>query len=391
MGARAADPGGTGMKTNPEPTASEDRGSSRPRIMVEALAAKNDSGLGKHVRMFVEALAASADAADFIFILPPGYAPSLPGITLRPRFFSWKLFTWLQFPLAITRFKPDQVFCLGQSLPPFRPRRPRYLQLIPDMGPLEPSLQFRASLHNPYNRRWLAHRAPQADVLVTSTRFTASRIESLLRYPRNSIRVIRPIHPHHFNGVAKKVGGSNLPDAPYFLAVGNLEPRKNFGGLISAYALLRSRKKGVPPLYLVGNKAWGHAEIAAKIADLGLTGSVFLTGHVSESNLKNYYRNCRVFISSSLYEGWGYPLFEALLHGAPSLYHAGSAQEEFAQGLALGVDCGDPEALSTGLETLWRSEDVRAKLEKAMAERFPRIARYDLASALRNCLGLPKS
>ncbi len=362
----------------------------KPLILVEAMAAGNDSGLGKHARMFVEALTTAADAADFIFLLPDGYFPEVPGTVLRPRLRSWKFFTGVQLPLTILRHRPDQVFCLGQSLPPWRPRGPKYLQLIPDAAPLERSLPFVGSLHNEYNRRWLEKRAPQADVVITSARFTVRRLEALLAIPRNKINVVRPIHPRHFNGAAESAPLGNIPDIPFFLAVGNLEPRKNFVGLVSAYAILRARRKEAPPLCLVGHKAWGHYEIAARVRELGIADAVLIKGHVSEGELREYFRRCRAFFSSSLYEGWGYPLFEALLHGVPSFYHAGSSQEEFASGLALAVDCHDTEAMAAAMETLWNSVEERNRLTSAMADKFPRIAAYDLAGALRECLGLEK-
>jgi len=177
-----------------------------------------------------------------------------------------------------------------------------------------------------------------------------------------------------------------VPAGPYFLAVGNVEPRKNFPGLIAAYARLRSRHPGAPPLYIAGHKAWGYAEAAAAARAHGVEGSVIFTGFVDEAAREALVAGCTLFVSSSLYEGWGLPLFEALSLGRPAIYHGGTSQDEFAEGFALKADCADPEALGRAMESLWLRPEERARLEASLARGFGAVRDYDLEGALRDAL-----
>lgn len=356
----------------------------KPLLLVEALATRNDSGLGNMARLFVDGLRGLADSADILVILPRGSAyrpgPFCRVLEADPR--PWRAWIELVFPLIIRRHKPAAVFCLGQTLPRWRPRS-RYALAIPDAGPLE-DLGWATSSHDPYNRRWLMHRAPRAEAILTISAFTKERLHALLGIPAERIHVALPIRPVPPGAAAPAMG--RHPDGAYFLSLGNVEPRKNFPGLISAYAALRARRPDAPPLYIVGHKAWGFGEAETAVAVHGLGSHVHLTGYLSEADTRAYLAHCTSYISSSLYEGWGLPLFEALALGRPAAYHRGSSQEEFARGMALAVDCGDPEALSRAMETLWTDAGERARLEAALRGGFGLVQAYDLAAALRGAL-----
>jgi glycosyltransferase involved in cell wall biosynthesis len=364
----------------------------KPLLLVEALAVGNDSGLGNMVRLFVAGLRGISDLAHVHVIIPRAGAYRPPedfhaiAVSAKPL----RCWTQVAFPLLIRRLRPDAVFCLGQTLPWWRPAS-RYALAIPDAGPLE-SLGWPTSSHDPYNRRWLKRMAPRADSIVTISEFTKARLTSLLRLSPDTIQVVLPIRPSHWSETRAPqplTVGSSLgkhPPGEYFLAIGNIEPRKNFPGLIAAYALLRKKRPDAPPLYIVGHKAWGSAEAAAAIARHRVGDRVHLTGYLSDPDHAAYLAHCRCFVSSSLYEGWGLPLYEALAAGKPAIYHAGSSQEEFARGSALAVDCRNPTRLAEAMESLWSDSGARQRLNAGLAVSFPEIQAYDLEAALRAAL-----
>jgi glycosyltransferase involved in cell wall biosynthesis len=354
----------------------------RPLLLVEALAARNDSGLGKLVRMFVEGLKGLAADVD-IRVLSPGDGDFRPGphcihVPVNPR--PMRLWTQIAFPMIIRNLRPDAVLCLGWTLPLWRPRS-RYGLLIADVGPLE-DLGMAMSSHEEHNRRWLRRMPARADLILTNAEITRRRMTALLGIPGERIKVVRPIHRDWFAD-RNATGPGRPPAGPYFLAVGNVEPRKNFPGLIRAYAELRRRRPEVPPLFIAGHKAWGFAAAEEEAARLGVSDSVRFTGYLSDADRNAYLANCTVFISSSLYEGWGLPLFEALAFGRPAIYHKGSSQEEFANGLALSVDCGSASQLAGAMESLWSDPIAAAKSAEALRSGFPAVLDYDLEGALR--------
>lgn len=363
----------------------------KPILLVEALATRNDSGLGKHVRMFVDALRGLASDADIRVLLPRdgNYRPGDHCRTLFVHPKPWRLWTQTVFPWIILQNKPALVFCMGQTLPLLRPSA-RYALLIPDAGPLENS-GLTMSSHDDYNRRWLKRMAPKADGILTSTAFTREKLTLHLGIPERIIRVVRPIakaeeKPHaKGTGRAPSQGPLGAPGGDYFLSIGNVEPRKNYPGLLEAYADLRRRRSDAPPLYIVGHKAWGFAEAEAAMLRLGLGNWVRFTGYIPASQLQAYLEGCTAYISSSLYEGWGLPLFEALALGKSALYHRDSCQDEFARGMALAVDCADRGRLSAGLEKLLDPEE-RRKCRETLRAGFRAVQSYDLESELRSAL-----
>jgi glycosyltransferase involved in cell wall biosynthesis len=361
----------------------------KPVLLVEALASRNDSGLGNMVRLYADGLRSLADRVDVRLILPAGgaYRPAFPCGIIRVRPKPLRFWIHSVFPWIILRHRPAAVLCLGQNLPFWRPAA-RYALAVPDVGPLE-DLGWATSSHDSYNRRWLQRMVPKADAVITLSEFTKSRLSSLLDIPGSRIHVARPIRSAGLAEVPaspERDAASRHPQGEYFLALGNLEPRKNFPGLVAAYAELKRRRPDAPPLYIAGHKAWGHAAVESAIAKHGLGGNVRLTGYLSDADRRAYLANCLAFISSSRYEGWGLPLFEALSQSKPSVYHAGSSQEEFAKGMALAVDCGDPRALADAMEMLWTDGAVRRWLEDAMRRGFGAQLDYDLEGALEKAL-----
>lgn len=375
----------------------------KPLLLVEALATRNDSGLGNMARLYVDALRGLADAAEILVLLPKGGSyrpgPHCRVLEVDPR----PLRPWTQtaFPLLLHKHHPAAVLCLGQHLPWFRPRA-RYALAIADAGPLE-NLGWATSSHDPYNRRWLKSNAPKADIILTISAFTRARLQALLGIDGERIKIVLPIRPPSLgssppgNALTAGVSGSvatgesgiglgQAPEGEYFLSMGNVEPRKNYPGLVAAYAALKSRRPDAPPLYIVGHKAWGISEAETAIALHGLAHSVFLTDYLTDADRSAYLRGCTAYVSSSLYEGWGLPLFEALATGKPSAYHAGSSQDEFARGLALSVDCADAGALSRAMETLWWDDKERHRLMAAVATGFPIIRNHDVEGAMRAAL-----
>lgn len=368
-----------------------------PLLLVEALATRNDSGLGRLARLVVDGLQGLVGDAEIRVILSRSgtYRPGFPCITLPVGAKPFRLWSQAALPWMISRMRPRVVLCLGQTLPLWRPAS-RYALLIPDAGPLE-DLGRPASSHDDYNRRWLTRMPAKADRILTIGQFSKERLMHLLGLPGERISIVKPIRRNAAPRPQERSSRVFPPRGSYLLAVGNVEPRKNFPGLIAAYSLLRSRqldwsrlsdrsRPEIPPLYIVGHKAWGYAEAADAARRHGVADQVHFTGFVSEGERETFLSGCAMFISSSLYEGWGLPLFEALTLGKPSIYHRGSSQEEFASGFALSVDCSDAAALAQAMERLLTDGGERARLEAALARDFGKVLDYDLEGALRQAL-----
>ena len=156
-------------------------------------------------------------------------------------------------------------------------------------------------------------------------------------------------------------------DPGFMLAVGTVEPRKNYPRLLAAYRLLRGRalpfiidgRPGVPQLLIAGRAGWAYGDTLDRIeAEPG----VKYVGHVDEATLEALYQSASLLVFPSLYEGFGLPLLEAMAHGLPAVVGATGALPELALDCALTIDAADPHAIAGALERLLADESLRRRL-----------------------------
>ena len=108
---------------------------------------------------------------------------------------------------------------------------------------------------------------------------------------------------------------------PYLMHSGNIEARKNFQGLIKAYAALPGGLRQTYQLVLVGKfSTEARAELEAVAHSEGLQADdLVLTGHVTDDDLVALYAGCHLFVFPSLHEGFGLPALEAMHFGVPTI------------------------------------------------------------------------
>ena len=151
-------------------------------------------------------------------------------------------------------------------------------------------------------------------------------------------------------------------EAPYFLYVGTLEPRKNLVRLVKAFDLVRRKNPGNIRLVLAGGKGWKYEEIFDEIRKLNLHDSVRQLGYVPDEDLPGLIRGARAMVYPSLYEGFGLPPLEAMAVGTPVLTSNTSSLPEVVGEAAVMVDPEDIEAMAVAMERLWTDETWRESL-----------------------------
>lgn len=148
---------------------------------------------------------------------------------------------------------------------------------------------------------------------------------------------------------------------PYLLMVGTLEPRKNH--LTAMRALVRLKAAGAPHcLMIVGGKGWLFEPIQAQVAALGLTDDVVFTGYVPATDLPALYSGATAVLQPTLYEGFGFPVLEAMACGAPVICSNSSSLPEAAGAAALLISPTDEEALAAAIGRLVKEPDLADQL-----------------------------
>lgn len=147
----------------------------------------------------------------------------------------------------------------------------------------------------------------------------------------------------------------------YFLMVGTLEPRKNHAAVLKALARLSTQGHKLK-LVVAGGQGWKFSPVRDLVEELGLQGQVDFAGFVPEELLPAYYSAARALLQPSLYEGFGFPVLEAMACGTPVLISNRSCLPELTGPNALVIDPDDPDELCAALLRLWQQPVLREEL-----------------------------
>lgn len=158
-------------------------------------------------------------------------------------------------------------------------------------------------------------------------------------------------------------------EGPYFLSVGTLEPRKNLGVLLEAYARFVGRTADPPALVIVGATGWGGAAESTRRAARSLGSRLRPLGFVEDAEIASLYAHARALIHPARYEGFGLPPVEAMAAGTAVAAAAAGALPEVLGDAALYFDPTDAAALSRLLGQLAGDDAVVRDLERLGLER----------------------
>lgn len=167
-----------------------------------------------------------------------------------------------------------------------------------------------------------------ADIVLTSTRAEAERIARCRPRLANRVRPIGLSVPENFAEATATDPGLGLEPGRFLLCVGRLNVRKNVNRLIDA---LRGQDLVSTdfPLVVVGEPD-GLAIARTAPGDQRFR----FVGGVSDEALRWLYEQCRLFVFPSLDEGFGLPVVEAAICGAPMVLSDIPAFRELAPGAA---------------------------------------------------------
>ena len=315
---------------------------------------------------------ASDPQALFGFALPANFQ-------VRPIPFP-RLWTHLRLGATMARRPPRVLFVPAHVVPLVHPRRT--VVTIHDLGYLYyPEAHTRAS-------RWYLHwstiySARAARRIIAVSAATARDLVRHTGVPAGKIRVVL----HGVDPAFRRVADTDAVAAaaarydlagprPYVLFVGTLQPRKNLGLLIDAFARLLATwdpAAGPPPrLALGGKKGWLYDTLFAQVERLGLQDAVRFLGYVADADLPALLSGATAAALPSLYEGFGLPALEALACGTPLLAADASSLPEVTGDAALLLDPTDAPAWTAALRRVLTDPALQADLR----ERGPRRAAH---------------
>ncbi|MGC9360474.1 MAG: glycosyltransferase family 4 protein [Anaerolineae bacterium] len=237
-----------------------------------------------------------------------------------------------------------------------------------------------------YLMRSVPRSARRADAILADSESTQRDVVELLGIDAEHVHVVYAgvdarFAPQPPSAVQEAKGRYGIT-GPYILAVGTLQPRKNYPRLLEAFAAMR-RASGLPHrLAIVGGRGWLYDEIDAAIARLELTDDVLMPGFVRDADLPALYTGADLLAFPSLYEGFGLPALEAMACGTPVVASTAPALPEVCGDAALLVDPADAPALANAMERVLTDEVLSARLVELGHRRARQFRWEDAARSL---------
>ena len=353
------------------------------------------SGTATYTASLAAALAALPDVT--VSLLRPGWEPAgerrRPSprglISDDPRFrrLAWELVGVAE---AARRVKPDLLHVPHLSAP-LRPRLPLVVTIHDTIPFVLPA--YRASRAQRVRLALVRRTVRQARLVLTPSHASAADIERVLGIPRDRIRVTpeaagdeyRPADPGapEVVAVARRFGVRGR----YVFNVGGLDVRKNLPVLLEAFARALPRLREPVQLVIAGAPHTTNPVVypprAPLVQRLGLGGSLVLTGFVSPAEKLALYQGAALYVTPSLYEGFGLTLLEAMACGVPVIAANRTSLPEVVGNAGVLVE-PEPERLSSAMVVLLydavRRADLRARsLARAATFTWERTARLTLA------------
>ncbi|HOZ56298.1 MAG: Mannosylfructose-phosphate synthase [Parcubacteria group bacterium ADurb.Bin316] len=182
-----------------------------------------------------------------------------------------------------------------------------------------------------------------ADAVVAVSENTKRDLVELLNVPAEKIKVIYSgISSHFFSASSNSVDIKNKYrlSEKYFLFLGNLEPRKNIEGIIRAYDQFVAKYQEYNHYHLVlaGGKGWKYNSIFESLNSAVHKSKINFLGYIDEEDKKSLYSQASIFIYPSFYEGFGFPVLEALACQIPVIASVNSSLPEVVNGRAVLVN-----------------------------------------------------
>lgn len=214
-----------------------------------------------------------------------------------------------------------------------------------------------------------------ADHVICDSRRTADDVHEHLGVPRDRLTVIHLGVDPVFTADADAAAITRLREKygfvrPTVLAVGTIEPRKNYAALIAAFARARTRPDGPRTLVIAGRKGWLYEGVFAAAERYDVGEHITFLDYIPDDELTTLYHAVDVLAMPSLYEGFGIPPLEAMACGTPVVCSDGGSLPEIVGEAALVVPAADVDGLS---EALVRAVSDGALRETLRSRGFERV------------------
>lgn len=374
------------------------------RIAIDYTAAvRQGGGIGRYTRNLIRAVA-DCDRENRYLLLVAGGWDQADNLEAWPQNFCvrslpvsdrWMNLLWqrLRVPVPVQWFTgPMNLFHSPDFVLPPTGRVPAVLT-VHDLSFLRVPQFFVAGFRD-YLEAAVSRAVKRAAHIFVDSQSTCRDLIELMSVEADRLTVVYPGVEARFRPIRDQVlldsvrARYELPPN-YILGLSTLQPRKNFLGLIEAFAkLLSALEETDLSLVIGGGKGWMYEEILSSVDQLGLEGRVHFPGFVADTDLPALYTLASVFAFPSWYEGFGLPVLEAMACGTPVVAADNSSLPEVSGHAALTVPAESTDVLCQALLRVVTEEELR---ERMVVAGFTQAARFTWRAAAERVIQVYKS
>ncbi|WP_341531210.1 glycosyltransferase family 1 protein [Nostoc sp. UHCC 0302] len=260
---------------------------------------------------------------------------------------------WTQFqlPQIYKSLKSSLLFSPLPEAPLYT--KCRFAVMVHDFIPLRFPKRF--SPLTPYHRYYVPQVIKQAQHIICNSHATAKDIIDFYQISASKITPIPLAHDrNHFRFL-------NLPTRNYFLYIGRQDPYKNLHRLIAAFAALPNSSDY--ELWLAGPIDPRYTPVLqAQVEELGVTHQVKFLDYIAYCELPAIINQAIALVFPSLWEGFGFPVLEAMACGTPVITSNLSSLPEVAGDSAILINPYNTNEITEAMQTIAIDLTLRSHL-----------------------------
>lgn len=201
----------------------------------------------------------------------------------------------------------------------------------------------------------------RASVIVAISEQTKSDV---LKFFKETERKIKVIYPGFKKICLLSACEVSLPER-FFLYIGVIKERKNLLNIVKGFWEFKQNDKANCKLVVVGKTGGKYFEKILKFIKLEkMENIVIFKDFINDNELAFVYKKAIALTFPSLFEGFGFPVLEAMNCGLPVITSKTGALSEIVGEVAILVDPNDPEEISNAMKKIYSDEVLRIEMSK---------------------------
>lgn len=314
-------------------------------------------GIGRYVKLLIEVF---GDNTNFYFFFFKGEKTGLKiknkiiinspkrGITFTDNLF---------LPKILKKNNIDIYHSTAYALPR-KTKNVKYILTFHDITPLK--YPEYSSTKNLFLYKKIVRSSKRADKLIAVSQRSKKDLISFTALSENKINVIYHAlnRTQMLNDDMRNKIQNKLPKE-YIFYVGGFDGNKNVTTIMKTINILEL------PIVISGAISENKKNELLSIVDEEKRSKIVFTGYVSDEDLQILYRNAKIFVFPSLYEGFGFPPLEALMNGTSSVVSKCGAIPEVLEDAAFYIENPlDYKVLAEKISLLWNDSKLRTDIVK---------------------------